>query len=297
VAPGGLEPTWLAAVGDLLTLRYDFLRLSLAGTALVGVTCGLLGCFIILRRLALFGDALGHAVLPGVLLGWVLGGRSYPAILGGALLAGLTAAALVAWIPRVSRHQPDTAIGVVFTGLFGLGVAILSVHQAGSSGVTSFLFGHALGIGPADVAGAGALLAASLALLVLAWRPLQALTFDPQGAAVAGLPVAGLTASLMLVLTGTVVVSLPIVGALLVVALLVIPGATAFLLVDRFGPMLALAGMFGGLAAFGGLALSHLFGWASGASIVLAAAVQFGLALGVHTVRRRLRPGGPAARA
>ncbi|MEB3330633.1 MAG: metal ABC transporter permease [Candidatus Sericytochromatia bacterium] len=291
------DPTWLTAAGELLTLPYEFLRLSLAGTALVGVACGLLGCFIILRRLALFGDALGHAVLPGVLLGWVLGGRSSAAILGGALLAGLAAAALVATIPRVSRHQPDTAIGVVFTGLFGLGVAILSVHQAGVSGVTSFLFGHALGIGPADVAGAGALLAAALGLLAVAWRPLQVLTFDPQGAAVAGLPVVGLTATLMLVLTATVVVSLPIVGALLVVALLVIPGATAFLLVDRFGPMLGLAGLLGGLSAFGGLALSHLFGWASGASIVLAAAVQFALALGFHAARRRRRPGGPAARA
>ncbi|MEB3221243.1 MAG: metal ABC transporter permease [Candidatus Sericytochromatia bacterium] len=292
-----VEPAWLSSLWELLTLQPDFLRLSLAGTALIGVSCGVLGCFIILRRLALFGDALGHAVLPGVLLGWVLGGWSYPAIFGGALVAGLVAAGLVAVIPRITRHRPDTAIGVVFTGMFGLGVAILSTRQVGSGGVTSLLFGQALGIGPDDVARAAVLLAGTLLLLALGWRPLQLLTFDPEGAAARGLPVLALTAALMLALTGTVVVSLPIVGALLVVALLVIPGATAFLLVDRFGPMLALAGLVGGLAAFGGLALSHLCGWASGASIVLAAACEFALALVVHTTRRRLRPGGPAARA
>lgn len=290
-------PEGSAALLELFTLRYDFLRLSLVGTTLVGVACGVLGCFIILRRLALFGDALGHAVLPGVMLGWLVGGRSFPAIFGGALLAGGLAAVLVAWIPRVSRHRADTAIGITFTGLFGLGVALLSAHQAGASGVSGFLFGRALGIGPAEVASAGVLLAVVLGLLLAAWRPLQLMTFDPVAARVQGLPVATLTAALMLVLTSTVVVSLPIVGALLVVAMLVIPGASAFLLVERMGPMVVLAGLLGGLSASGGLALSHTLGWASGAAIVLASSFLFVLALVVHAARRTLRPGGRSARA
>lgn len=271
-------PWWLLGQ-DVLTLRYDFMRYSLLGTMLVGTSCGLLGCFIILRRLALFGDALGHAVLPGVMLGYLWGGKAFGAIFIGAVATGLLAAWLVAWIPRVSRHRPDTAIGVVFTGFFGAGVALLSVYQMGASGVTTFLFGRALAIGPAEVWIAAGMLGAVLVFLALAYRPLVWLTFDPVGATVQGVPVVALTALLMLALTGTVVVSLPIVGAILVVALLVIPGATAYLLVDRLAPMLLIAALIGAGSSLGGLVLSHLLGWASGAAMVLAASACFAGAL------------------
>ena len=291
------SPETLTALHDLLTLKYDFLRYSLAGTVLIGMACGLLGCFIILRRLSLFGDALGHAVLPGVMVGYLLGGKQFPAIFVGALVAGLIAAVLVAWIPRVSRHRPDTAIGVVFTGMFGLGVAIMSLNQAGTSGVTTFLFGRALGIGPVEVGWAAGALATVLLLVGLAYRQLQLLSFDPVQAMTMGLPVGALTAILMSVLTGTVIVGLPVVGAVLVVALLVIPGATAYLLVERFGPMLIVATLLGGASAVVGLACSHLFGWASGAAIVLAATGFFLLALAFTLLRDRLgrRARGPEA--
>lgn len=281
-----MDPVLWASLGDLLTLKYDFLRYSLAGTTLIGMACGLLGCFIILRGLSLFGDALGHAVLPGVMIGYLLGGRHFGYIFLGALVAGLIAAALVAWIPRVSRHRSDTAIGVVFTGLFGLGVAIMSVNQAGASGITTFLFGRALGIGPAEVAWAAGALVAVLLTVGLFYRQLKLLTFDPVQAVVLGLPVGALSAVLMALVTSTVIVGLPVVGAVLVVALLVIPGATAYLLVGRFGPMLLIATVVGGLSAVSGLALSHLFGWASGAAIVLASAGFFGLALLAQWLRR-----------
>jgi ABC-type Mn2+/Zn2+ transport system permease subunit len=283
-----LDPALLAALTDLVTLRYDFLRYALAGTVLIGMACGLLGCFIILRGLSLFGDALGHAVLPGVMIGYVLGGKQFPAIFVGALVAGLIAAILVAWIPRASRHRSDTAIGVVFTGMFGLGVAIMSLNQAGTSGVSTFLFGRALGIGPVEVGWAAGALVVVLALVLTCYRQLQLMSFDPVQAMTIGMPVGALTAVLMSVLTGTVIVSLPIVGAVLVVALLVIPGATAFLLVERFGPMLALATVLGGASAVGGLVCSHLFGWASGAAIVLSATGFFLLALGWTLLRGKL---------
>lgn len=283
--------TWWSLGQDVLTLRYDFMRYSLLGTMLVGAACGLLGCFVILRRLALFGDALGHAVLPGVMLGYLWGGKAFFAIFSGAVLTGLLAAWLVAWIPRVSRHRPDTAIGVVFTGFFGAGVALLSVYQMGASGVTTFLFGRALAIGPAEVGYAAGMLGVVLVFVTLAYRPLVWLTFDPVGAAVQGVPVMALTGVLMLALTGTVVVSLPIVGAVLVVALLVIPGATAYMLVDRLAPMLLVASLVGAASSLGGLVLSHLLGWASGAAMVLAAATFFALALvwnlGYSQLRRR----------
>jgi iron/zinc/copper transport system permease protein len=289
-----MDPTLVASLMDLVTLKYDFLRLSLAGTVLIGMACGLLGCFIILRGLSLFGDALGHAVLPGVMIGYLLGGKNFNVIFVGAMIAGLLAAWLVAWIPRVSRHRSDTAIGVVFTGLFGLGVAIMSLNQAGSGGITTFLFGNALGIGPAEVAWAGGALVAVLAMVTLAYRPLKLISFDPVQAQTLGLPVAGLTALLMALVTGTVIVGLPVVGAVLIVALLVIPGATAYLLVERFGAMLAVATILGGLSAVVGLALSHLFGWASGASIVLAATGFFALAIASRPFRHRRRPKGVA---
>lgn len=281
-----MSPDLAGALMELLTLKYDFLRWSLAGTVLIGMACGLLGCFIILRRLSLFGDALGHAVLPGVMVGYLLGGRHFGTIFLGALVAGLIAAALVAWIPRVSRHRADTAIGVVFTGLFGLGVAIMSLHQGGASGITTFLFGRALGIGPAEVAWAAAALAAVILTVGLAYRPLKLISFDPVQAVVLGLPVGALTAVLMALVTSTVIVGLPVVGAVLVVALLVIPGATAYLLVERFGPMLLIACVLGGASAVLGLALSHLFGWASGAAIVLAATGFFLLALVFKGLKR-----------
>lgn len=294
------SPALQGAFFDLVTLRYDFLRHALLGTMLIGMACGLLGCFIILRRLSLFGDALGHAVLPGVMIGYLLGGKHFGMIFVGALIAGLIAALLVAWIPRVSRHRPDTAIGVVFTGMFGLGVAIMSVNQAGSSGVTTFLFGRALGIGPAEVAWAAGALISVVVVVVGAYRPLKLISFDPVQAMVLGMPVAGLTALLMALLTSTVIVGLPVVGAVLVVALLVIPGATAYLLVERFAAMLVVATLLGGLSAVSGLVLSHLFGWASGAAIVLAATGYFCVALAWTGVRRLRSPrvvGGEAVHA
>jgi manganese/iron transport system permease protein len=158
------------------------------------------------------------------------------------------------------------------------------MYQMGSSGVTTFLFGRALAIGPVEVGYAAGMLTAVVLFLALAYRPLVWLTFDPVGAAVRGIPVVGLTTVLMVMLTGTVVVSLPMVGAVLVVALLVIPGATAYLLVNRLAPMLLIAAGVGAFSSLGGLLLSHLLGWASGAAMVLAAAACFLLALGWHLV-------------
>jgi manganese/iron transport system permease protein len=281
------DPAWWALTYDVLTLRYDFMRHSLIGTMLVGAACGLLGCFIILRRLALFGDALGHAVLPGVMLGYLWGGKAFFAIFAGAVVTGLMAAALVGWIPRASRHRSDTAIGIVFTGFFGAGVALLSCYQMGTSGVTTFLFGRALAIGPSEVVHAAWMLAGVILFLTLAYRPMVWMTFDPVGAVAQGVPVGALTGILMVALTGTVVVSLPIVGAVLVVALLVIPGATAYLLVDRLAPMFLIAAIVGAVSSLGGLLLSHMFAWASGAAMVLAAAFCFVMALIWNLSRRK----------
>ncbi|MEB3196658.1 MAG: metal ABC transporter permease [Candidatus Sericytochromatia bacterium] len=281
----------LSLAWEALTLPYAFMRYSLAGTALVGAACGLLGCFIILRRLSLFGDALGHAVFPGVMLASFLGAGHLGVFLG-ALAAGLAAAALVAWIPSVTRHRADTAMGVVFTGFFGLGVALLTLLPVGTHRVATLMFGRALGVGPADVLAAAGVLLTVLLFITLAFRPLALATFDPVAAGLQGVRVGLLTVLLMVLLTATVVVSLPIVGAVLVVALLVIPAATASLLVDRLAPMLALAALLGLLAAEGGLVMSHVWGWASGASMVLASAAYFLLALGWSQGRRRWATGG-----
>ncbi len=258
-----------------LALRYDFLQQALAGTVLMGIACGLMGALLLLRRMALFGDAIGHAVLPGVMVGYLLGGKQFAWIFAGALLAGMVAASAVFWIPQASRLRPDAAMGAVFTGMFGLGIALLSRYQSGSGGVSGLLFGHALGIGPSEVTWAFGNLLVVLLLLGVAWKPLKLMSFDPIQAEVTGAPTRALTHLLMLVLTATIVVSLPMVGAVLVAALLILPAAAASLVARHFGTLLLLAGTGGGASALVGLWASHTWGLASGASIVLSASALF----------------------
>jgi len=269
-----------------LALRYDFLQQALAGTMLMGIACGLMGALLLLRRMALFGDAIGHAVLPGVMVGYLLGGKQFAWIFAGALLAGMVAASAVFWIPQASRIRPDAAMGAVFTGMFGLGIVLLSRYQSGSGGVSGLLFGHALGIGPSEVAWAFGNLLVVLLLLGVAWKPLKLMSFDPIQAEVTGAPTRALTHLLMLVLTATIVVSLPMVGAVLVAALLILPAAAASLVARHFGTLLLLAGIGGGVASLVGLWVSHAWGLASGASIVLSASALFVLMGCVRGARR-----------
>lgn len=309
-----LEPTLIAALAEPTTLEraLEFARADYAfalwcglGSALVGLCCALLGSFLVLRRMSLIGDVLGHAMLPGVVLGFMLaGGRSLGALYGGALVTGVLAALCLGFIVRHSRTRPDAALGLVLTAFFGLGIVLMASVQNDPSGeqagLSNFLFGNALALRPSEVAALAGLALASLGLVALFFRPLAILSFDPSYARSIGVPTAWIHYGLMAMTSLVTVASIGAVGVVLVVAMLVTPAAAAFLLVRRLPWMLAVASLIGALSGYLGAMLSYVFdGFSSGPTMVLVASSFFalavffgprdGLALRVLRQRRRRR--------
>jgi manganese/zinc/iron transport system permease protein len=259
------------------------------GSLLLGVTCGVLGAFIVLRRQSLLGDAIGHAVLPGVLVGfWVSwlttgSGRSTPAMLAGAMVAGLAAAGLISLLRQTTVLKSAEAMGVVFTGFYGIGIVLLKMLQhtpaGGQAGLEKFLFGQIAGISLADVQLMAVIAAVALACVVVFWRKLAVSTFDEQFAQSVGIPVRLIHYLLTALLTVTIVISIQAVGVVLVSAMLITPAATAYLLTDRLHRMAFLSGAFGAAAGFAGAVLSLLGSdLPTGAFMVLAASGLFAVA-------------------
>lgn len=225
-------------------------RLVLIGSSLLGLTAGLVGCFAVLRKRSLLGDALGHAALPGLCLGFMIaGGRSMPALLAGALISGLVSVLFLAAILRWTRLREDVAIAIILSVFYGLGVVALSLlaKQSGSgqSGLESFLFGKTAGMIFDDVVWIAGLALGTIAILVLLWKELGLVTFDAEFARVQGWPVARIDMLIMFLMALAVVLGLPAVGALLVAALLILPAAAARFWTHRLGTMLSLSGAFG----------------------------------------------------
>lgn len=254
------------------------------GSLLLGVTCGVLGCFIVLRRQSLLGDAIGHAVLPGVCVGFFFAGtRATPALLVGAMVSGLLAAALISLLQRTTVLKTAECMGVVFTGFYGVGIVLLKMLQtsgrSGQAGLDKFLFGQIVGISLTDVAYMTVVSGLSLALVVGLWRTLAVSTFDEGFARSVGLPVRVIHYLLVGLLTVAIVISIQAVGVVLVSAMLVTPAATAYLLTDRLHRMAILAGAFGAAAGLAGAALSLLGpDLPTGAFMVLAASGLFAAA-------------------
>lgn len=262
-------------------------RYALGGSLLLGLCCGVMGSFLVVRKLALMGDALAHAVLPGVALGFLWNMTKDPvAIFAGAVISGLLGAGTVELLRRTSKHKEDAALGFVLATFYGVGVCLLTMIQnlpgAGKAGLDKFMFGQAAAMGAQDVA----LLAVVTVICVgaVGWwfKEFRVVSFDPGFARAAGLPVRVLQAGLMMMLAFAIVASLQAVGVVLVTALLVMPAATAYLLTDRLGTMVVLAaglGMAaGGVGAFGSFVGRNL---PTGPFMVLAAAGLFVLALGL----------------
>ena len=257
------------------------------GALLLGVTCGVLGTFIVLRRQSLLGDAIGHAVLPGVLVGFwfsylVSGlGRSTPAMLVGAMCAGLLAAGLIGWLRQTTVLKTAECMGVVFTGFYGIGIVLMKMLQetpaGGQAGLEKFLFGQIAGISLADVQLMAIVAAVALGAVFVFWRKLAVSSFDEQFAQSIGVPVRLIEYLLTALLTVAIVISIQAVGVVLVSAMLVTPAATAYLLTDRLYKMALLAGAFGAAAGFAGAVLSLLgSSLPTGALMVLAASALFG---------------------
>lgn len=259
---------------DLLLepLTYDFMVRALVTIVVASVVCAVLSCWLVLIGWSLMGDAVSHAVLPGVVLAYVVGA---PFALG-AVVFGLLAVVLIGFVRDTSRVKEDAAIGIVFTSLFALGLVLVSVTPS-QTDLNHIVFGNLLGVSGADLVQVGALGAVVLAVLLVKRRDLTLYAFDPMHAHAIGLNPRRLGALLLGLLALTAVVALQAVGVVLVVAMLIIPGATAYLLTDRFSRMLLIAPSIAAGCGVVGLYASYYADTASGATIVLTQGVVFGL--------------------
>lgn len=251
-------------------MNYSFLQKALITSLMVGIICGIMGCFIILRGMALMGDAISHAVLPGVALSYILGINFFY----GAIAAGILTSIGIGIISQNSRIKHDTSIGIVFTAFFALGILLISKAQTATD-LTQILFGNVLSVRTSDmlmtlITGVIVLLA-----VVLFYKELLVSTFDPTMAATYGLPIKVIHYGIMVLLTLATVASLQTVGVVLVVAMLITPAATAYLLTNRLWVMLILAASFGSISSLAGLYISFKHNLSSGAVIVLAATMLF----------------------
>jgi manganese/iron transport system permease protein len=269
----------------LAPLEYEFFVRALVASALVGVACAVVGAFVVLKGMSFVGDAVSHSAFPGVVLAYLLG---LPIILGGAVAAIGTALGIGA-LTRKSGLRADAVIGVLFAGMFALGVALFSSIPNYVGDLFHFLFGDVLGISFADLISLAVLASLLLLIVWVLWKELLFATFDPLGAGAAGLPVRRLDDLLLILIAVTIVVSLQAVGIVLVVAMITTPAATAQLLVKRFGQMIALAAVIGVTASIVGLYVSYALDIASGASIVLTETFAFLVALLFTSMRSRLR--------
>ena len=269
----------------LAPLEYEFFVRALVASALVGVACAVVGAFVVLKGMSFVGDAVSHSAFPGVVLAYLLG---LPIILGGAVAAIGTALGIGA-LTRRSGLRADAVIGVLFAGMFALGVALFSSIPNYVGDLFHFLFGDVLGISFADLISLAVLASLLLLIVWVLWKELLFATFDPLGAGAAGLPVRRLDDLLLILIAVTIVVSLQAVGIVLVVAMITTPAATAQLLVKRFGQMIALAALIGVTSSLVGLYVSYALDIASGASIVLTETFAFLVALLITSVRTRVR--------
>ncbi len=252
-------------------LKYAFMQRGFAASILVGIVCAVIGCYVVLRGLAFLGDALAHAVLPGVAIAYLLGGS----LLGGALIAALLVALGITIFSNEGSIKEDTAIGILFSASLALGVALISSIRTYAVDLSHILFGNVLGVSAGDVWLIFGLTIVVLGVLIGLYRPFLVVSFDPVLATTLRLPTTLLRGLMLVLLALTIVISLQTVGIGLVTALLVTPGAAAYLLTRRLPAMMGLAAVFGAVSSLVGLYLSYYLNIASGAAVVLVATLLF----------------------
>ena len=253
-----------------LPFQFEFMVSALVISVLIAVPAALLSCFLVLKGWSLMGDAVSHAVLPGVVIAYIVG---LPLAVG-AFAAGMACALAAGFLKENSRVKQDTAIGVVFSGMFGLGIVLYTKIQSDVH-LDHILFGDMLGVGWADILETGIIAAIAGGIIILKWRDLLLHAFDPAQAKVAGLPVRILHYGLLAILSLTIVGALKAVGIILAIAMLIAPGAIAFLLARSFGAMLALAVVIAVAASFLGVYLSFFIDSAPAPTIVLLLTAAF----------------------
>lgn len=251
-------------------MKYEFLQYALITSVIVGIVSGVIGSFIILRGMSLMGDAISHAVLPGVAMSYMLGAN----YMIGASLFGILAAGLIGFVTQKSKLKNDTAIGIVFSSFFALGIIMISLAES-STDLYHILFGNVLAVRPSDMYTTLGVAVVVILFVIIFYKELLVSSFDPTMAKAYGLKVQVIHYALMFFLTLVAVSSLQTVGTVLVVAMLITPAATAFLLTDKLSVMIVIASSIGVISAVIGLLFSYTYNLASGATIVLTTVVFF----------------------
>ena len=271
----------------LLPFQFEFMRNALLISVLVAVPAALLSPFLVLKGWSLMGDAISHAILPGVVVAYVVGAP----LAAGAFAAGMTCALLTGFLKENSRVKQDTVMGVVFSGMFGLGLVLYTSIQSDVH-LDHILFGDMLGVGWGDIAESGVIAVLVAGILVLKWRDFLLHAFDAAQARAVGLPVRLLHYGLLAILSLTIVGALKAVGIILAIAMLIAPGAIAFLVTRSFGAMLAAAVAIAVAASLVGVYLSFFIDSAPAPTIVLVMTLGFVAAFLVTSVRAARAMGG-----
>ncbi len=266
----------------LMPFQFAFMQNAFGISLIVSVPTAMLSCFLVLKGWALMGDAVSHAVLPGIVLAYILG---FPLILG-AFAAGMLTAIATGYLAENSRVKQDTVMGVVFSGMFGLGIVIYVSIQTNVH-LDHILFGNMLGVGPQDLWTAGLIAVFVVTALLLKWKDLMLHAFDPAQAKASGLPVDLLHYGLLTILSLVVVATLSATGLILAVGLLIAPGAIAFLLVRSFGWMLVVSVVVCSVSMVLGTYLSFFLDSAPAPTIILILTAIFVLAFIRRMVQTR----------
>lgn len=259
-------------------MSYTFMLRGLTAVLLVGVVSGVLGTYIILRGMALFGNALAHAVLPGVAVAYLVAGSSQTTLFAGGLVAGIITALGIGAVSKEGVKE-DTATGVIFVSMFALGIALISTVRSYSTDLTHFLFGNVLGVSTTDLWLIGIFSGLVLLTIIGFYKEFMVISFDPVLARTLRLPATFLNYLLLLLIAVTIVLSLQTVGIALMTAMLVTPAATASLLTRRLPVMMAISATVGAASGAVGLYLSFYMNVASGPAIVLVCTAFFLMAL------------------
>lgn len=259
---------WLADPWQHAFMQHAFIAITL-----VGIICGAMGVFVTLRGLAFLGDALAHAIFPGVVIAFILGGN----FLIGAIIAAIIVSLGIGGISQSGRINNDTAVGVLFVGAFSLGIALMSTQTGYIRDLNAFLFGSILGVTRGDLTLTITVGAIVLATLLLFRREVTMISFDRTFSKSSGLNLWFYDQLFLVLLAMAIVISLQTVGNILVLAMLVTPAATARLLTNDLRTMVALSCLIGSLAGVAGLYVSYYQGVPSGAAVVLVATAVFGI--------------------
>ncbi|MCB0246497.1 MAG: metal ABC transporter permease [Anaerolineae bacterium] len=250
-------------------LSYPFMVRGMAAAVIVGIVCALVGSYVILRGMAFFGDALAHAILPGVAIGYLISGAASASLFWWGLVTAILTAVGIGAISRGAQLKEDTAIGIVFAGMFALGIALISTMRSYTVDLVHLLFGNVLGVTTASLL-LTAVFGGLVVLIIIAfYKEFLVISFDPVLAETLRLPTEALRYLLLMLIAVTIVVSLQTVGVALMLAMLVTPAATAYLLTRRLPTMMAVAALIGAISGVVGLYLSYYISIASGAAIVL----------------------------